>query len=78
MSECEKVAAILSPDYFSSEVCKEELMMARLRNRRSGGQVLLPVFWRSIDRELDLWLQIINYNDCREANEDKLRAARNR
>lgn len=72
ITNCQRVIAVLSPDYFASPECTEEIMMARLRNKRSGGKVLHPVYWRDIDKELALWLQIINYSDCREADELKI------
>ena len=72
IENCRRVVAILSPDYFSSPECMEEIMMARLRNKRSGGKVLHPVYWRESEKELALWLQILNYSDCREADEAKI------
>jgi hypothetical protein len=73
IAHADKILAIMSPDYFASPECIEELMMARLRDKRSQRVILLPYYWKSIGTELDLWLQVRNYWDCREANADKLR-----
>lgn len=73
ISGCARIAAILSPAYFASAECREELMMARLVNKRSNGSILRPYYWRTIEEGLDLWIQAISYRDCREANEDGLR-----
>jgi hypothetical protein len=62
------IIAILSPAYFASPECREELMQARLRNKRSSRPLLFPVYWLDWGRELDLWLQVVNYADCREGN----------
>jgi hypothetical protein len=47
-------------------------MQARLRNKRSDRTVLFPVYWLDWERELDLWLQVLNYADCREGDYEKL------
>ena len=43
-------------------------MQARLRNKRSSRALLFPVYWLDWGKELDLWLQIVNYADCREGD----------
>ena len=72
ISSSKAILAILSPSYFRSPECREELMQARLRNKRSDHSVLFPLYWRDLGRELDLWLQTINYADCREGNRQAL------
>jgi hypothetical protein len=67
------IVSIMSPSYFSSPECKEELMQARLRNKRSNYSCLFPIYW--CDGDLDLWIQAINYADCREADFRKLKDA---
>ena len=39
------IVSIMSPSYFSSPECKEELMQARLRNKRSNHSCLFPIYW---------------------------------
>ena len=77
MESCRKVVAFLSPEYFHSVECKEELSMARLRHKRENQSVLLPLYVRSLEdaAELPLWLQTVTYADCRETDEAKLAAA---
>lgn len=71
ISTCRTVVAILTPDYFVSAECKEELAQARLRHKRERERVLLPVLWRSVDN-VALWLQTLNLLDCRESNVGRL------
>ena len=77
MESCRKVVAFLSPAYFSSVECKEELSMARLRHKRENQSVLVPLYVRSLENaaELPLWLQTVTYVDCRPTDEAKLAAA---
>ena len=75
IESCRRIVAILSPDYFESPECVEEIMMSRLRNKRADGGVLLPIYWRDLGGDLSLWLQILNYSDCREADEARIAAA---
>lgn len=75
IESCRRIIAILSPDYFASVECTEEMMMSRLRNKRAGGGILRPIYWRNLDRGLSLWLQILNYTDCREADAARIATA---
>jgi len=77
MESCRKVVAFLSPAYFNSGECKEELSMARLRHKRENHAVLIPFYVRSLENaaELPLWLQTVTYVDCRPTDEAKLAAA---
>ncbi|HEU4915381.1 MAG TPA: toll/interleukin-1 receptor domain-containing protein [Acidimicrobiia bacterium] len=75
IQSCRHVVAVLSPGYFDSPECKEELMVARLRHKRSDASVLLPLYWMSLEGDLALWLQALTYQDCREQNLDNVKAA---
>ena len=44
IASCGSIIAILSPAYFASPECREELMQARLRNKRSSHPLLFPVY----------------------------------
>jgi hypothetical protein len=77
ISSSKAVIAILSPSYFESPECKEELMQARLRNKRSDRAILFPIYWLDWGKELDLWLQVLNLADCREGDPRKLTRAVN-
>jgi len=72
ITSCRSIVAILSPAYFASPECREELMQARLRSKRSASPLLFPVYWLDWGKELDLWLQIVNYADCREGDHQAL------
>jgi hypothetical protein len=80
IEKCRNTVALLSPSYFQSAECKEEIGMARLRHKRSNYTFLVPLYVRSLDNneELPLWLQAIDYVDCREGDAEKLVAAADR
>ena len=69
---CTKIVALMSPNYFASPECKEELMVARLRHKRSNFSVFFPLYWKDAGQALALWLQAITYSDCREGDAQKL------
>lgn len=69
---CRKIVALMSRDYFASPECTEELMIARLRNKRSNFEVFFPLYWKDAGEALALWLQAITYSDCREGDADRL------
>jgi hypothetical protein len=75
ISSCSAIIAILSPAYFRSPECREELMQARLRNKHAERTLLFPVYWRSSQKEFPLWLRTLNYDDCRESDYKKLTSA---
>lgn len=68
---CRRVIAVYSPLYLASAVCMEEFNMARVRHR--SGNVLLPVYLRTAD--LILYMETLEYIDCREGDPAKIRAA---
>ncbi len=72
IESCRKIVALMSEDYFESPECKEELMIARLRNKRSNFEVFFPLYWKDAGQALALWLQAITYSDCREGDAEKL------
>jgi TIR domain len=80
MRSCRHMIAFLSPYYFMSVECKEEMNMARLRNKREDYSFLYPLYVRSLQKEgeLPLWLQAVSYVDCREVDEAKLTDAAGR
>jgi hypothetical protein len=61
-----KIIALYSPSYLQSPMCKEEFNLARIRHRNSNDTVLVPIYLRTT--ELPLYMQSINYIDCREAD----------
>ena len=80
MQSCRKMVAFLTPSYFKSVECKEEINMGRLRHKREEQSFLFPLYVRSLENksELPLWLQAVTYIDCRELNKTKLLEAADR
>ncbi len=80
MRSCQRMVALLSPSYFKSPECREELSVARLLHKRRNHTFLFPLYVCSLanDDELPYWLQAITYIDCREGDSEKLAAAANR
>ncbi|EPX82263.1 toll/interleukin-1 receptor domain-containing protein [Salipiger mucosus] len=78
LKECEHALCLLSPDYMSSGECEEELMVARLRNKRMGFEFLWPVYWRGLPGDLEDWIMILNLADCREEDAGELDATARR
>jgi len=72
LDDSRRVIALLSPDYIASAICQEELNIAISRNRDSEG-VLMPMYL--YDAKLPTYIKLLNYLDCREADQDKLSAA---
>jgi hypothetical protein len=70
---CRKVIAVYSPKYLKSRTCIEEFNMARLRHRKSQAGVLLPLYLRTA--ALPLYMQSLEYVDCREADRERMMAA---
>ena len=54
ISSSRSIVVLLSPSYFASPECREELMQARLRNKRSDRPLLFPVYWRDWGRDRPL------------------------
>lgn len=75
IESCSKVVSILTPSYFASPECQEELNIARLRNKRSGWGVLIPIYWKSVIPDLPLWLQTLNRCNCIEERHDLMASA---
>jgi hypothetical protein len=71
MDSCRKIVTIYSPDYFASEVCREELNVAYAR-RRKAKQVMVPLYLRSTS--LPTYLELIQYIDAREGTSARLDA----
>lgn len=76
LDDCRKVITMLSPNYLSSKVCKEEFNIALFRHRESADGVLLPVYLRT--PELPTYMKLIQFEDAREGDPIKVAAtARN-
>ncbi|MFT3660682.1 MAG: toll/interleukin-1 receptor domain-containing protein [Gordonia sp. (in: high G+C Gram-positive bacteria)] len=65
------VVCLYSPGYLESKVCVEELHIGMFRHREEGGGVLIPAYLRTAP--LPSYLQILQYSDVRESDEQLLR-----
>jgi len=65
VESCSAMLALFSPSYVASRVCQEEFNMALFRSRREARQILFPVYW--ITADLPVYMEMINYLDCRES-----------
>jgi O-acetyl-ADP-ribose deacetylase (regulator of RNase III) len=72
LSRSRKVVALMTPDYVASKVCQEEFNIAWIRSRRTGEQVLLPVY--GLTASLPDWMRFWQYADCREGDPKRMAA----
>jgi hypothetical protein len=73
LDKCRKVLALLSPDYLSSKVCKEEFNIAWIRARETDEDLLFPVYLYTA--ALPTYMKYRNYFDCREGDRSKIAEA---
>lgn len=73
LDRCNKVVALLSPDYLTSKVCKEEFNIAWIRSRETDQEIIFPVYLYTA--ELPTYMKYRNYIDCREGSPTKLTEA---
>jgi hypothetical protein len=67
------VVLVVTEGFWASKVCLEEYNMARVLNNDRGGGVLFPIYTLTCD--LPLHFRVLNYEDCREADQNLLREA---
>lgn len=73
---CRATVVLYSPDFTKSKVCKDEFNIAMILRRRKGDQFIHPVLVRDV--ELPAYMELLNYDDCRVADEQKLRVSAER
>ena len=73
LDDCHKVIAIYSPDYLTSRMCKEEFNIAIFRERKLDKRLLFPILL--YDADLPSYMATIQYEDCRQGDEQRLRQA---
>ena len=73
IDDCHTVVAVYSPEYLGSKMCREEYNIARIRDRDSDNEILLPLYLYSVN--LPPHMRVVQYLDCREADKEKIRAA---
>lgn len=69
------VICLYSPEYLNSKVCKDEFHVAWLRHREDESGVLFPILLYS--SELPKHMQLIQFEDVREGNLDRLQISAN-
>ncbi|MGK7915324.1 MAG: toll/interleukin-1 receptor domain-containing protein [Prochloraceae cyanobacterium] len=70
LDDCAKMVALYSPAYIESKVCQEEFNIAWTRSREEDTQIIYPIYWQSA--HLPTYMKMLNFVDCREAQNDKL------
>jgi hypothetical protein len=73
LDDCARIVAFYSPDYLASDICKEELNIAILRQRLTKQDVLYPIYLYSTN--LPTYVLARQYVDCVEGDAEKLRRA---
>jgi hypothetical protein len=65
---------LFSPSYLQSKICLEEFNIALHRRRDTGEEIVFPVYVYSAD--LPTYMRaLVNYEDCREGDVERMRAA---
>jgi len=68
-----RIVAVYSTDYVNSKVCQEEFNIAWALTRKRSENLIFPVYWRSAS--LPVYMELLNYIDCREGDASALHAA---
>jgi hypothetical protein len=70
LDDCARIVAFYTPEYLDSDICKEELNIAILRQRLTKKDVLYPIYLHTAN--LPTYLLARQYVDCLEGDIDKL------
>jgi hypothetical protein len=73
LDNARRVVAIYTPDYWSSQYCKDEFLAAYIRQRDTGVRVIYPLYARTAS--IPYMFRSLQHEDCREADAHKLAAA---
>jgi hypothetical protein len=73
LETCSVVAALYSPGYVKSKMCKEELNISLARRREMDEDFIFPLLIR--DAELPVYMRMLNYIDCRISDKAKIASA---
>ncbi len=70
---CRATVVVYSPHFTQSKVCKDEFNIAMILRRRKGDHFIHPVLVRDV--ELPAYMELLNYDDCRVDDAQKLRVS---
>lgn len=76
LERARKVAVLLSPSYLASKACKDEFNAAWIEGNRTDRQIIHPIY--AFDTSLPAHMLLFQYDDCRQGDPVKLRAAAER
>jgi hypothetical protein len=76
IDRCRRLIALYSPAYVQSKVCQEEFNIAWALGRKTGADIVFPVYWCSA--ELPTYMTMLTYADCRERQLESLAAVAKR
>lgn len=73
LDDCSIIAALYSPSFVASKVCKRELNIALMRGLKLDRDLVFPLLIE--DTELPTYMAALNYVDCRISDKPKIEAA---
>ena len=73
LDNARRVAAIYTPEYWTSPSCKDEFAAALARQNDTGAAVLFPIYVRTAP--IPYLFRNLQYIDCREDDQAKFKEA---
>jgi hypothetical protein len=73
LDSARRVVALFTPEYWSSNYCKDECCASFIRQTDTGQHILFPIYLRRA--AIPYFFRTVQYADCREADMRKLSEA---